>query len=76
MEIFDDLVAEEDRLDAILSELDDEEWDSPSGAVGWTITDVVLHLAQTNEVVVAVAAPDDDRTAFRSDSESESDRRR
>ena len=53
MEIFDDLVAEQDRLEAILDELDEAAWLSPSGAAGWSIADVVLHLAQTEEAVVA-----------------------
>jgi uncharacterized protein (TIGR03084 family) len=70
MQIFDDLVAEEDRLEAILSGLDDEAWDAQSGAVGWTVADVVLHLAQSNEVVVAVVAGDDGGNAFRGESES------
>jgi uncharacterized protein (TIGR03084 family) len=52
MNVLDDLIAEQDRLEAILSGLDDEEWNSPSGAPGWTIADVVLHLAQSEEAVV------------------------
>jgi uncharacterized protein (TIGR03084 family) len=53
--IFDDLVAEQDRIETILTDLDDDAWLSPSGAAGWTIADVVLHLAQTEEAVVATA---------------------
>jgi uncharacterized protein (TIGR03084 family) len=53
--IFDDLAAEQDRIEAILTGLDDAAWLSPSGATGWTIADVVLHLAQTEEAVVATA---------------------
>ena len=56
--IFDDLVAEQDRLDSILDGLDDAAWRSPSGAEGWSIADVVLHLAQTEEAVVATARGD------------------
>ena len=56
MAIFDDLVAEQDRLDAILSGLDEADWTAPSAATGWTVTDVVLHLAQTEEAVIASAA--------------------
>ena len=52
MEIFDDLEAEEDRLEAILARLSEEQWLSPSGAAGWSVADVVLHLAQTEEAVV------------------------
>jgi uncharacterized protein (TIGR03084 family) len=53
MEIFDDLAAEYDRLDGMLAGLSDEDWASPSAAAGWSIVDVVLHLAQTEEAVVA-----------------------
>ena len=69
MEIFDDLVAEQSRLDEILAALDDDAWSRPSAADGWTITDVVLHLAQTNEVVVGVAAGKDASTAFGGDAD-------
>ena len=56
MEVFDDLVAEQDRLEAILDELDEQAWLSPSAAPGWSVADVVLHLAQTEGAVVATAA--------------------
>jgi uncharacterized protein (TIGR03084 family) len=55
-EIFDDLEAELERLEAILGDLTPEQWETESGAPGWTMTDVVLHLAQTEEAVVASAA--------------------
>ena len=66
VEIFADLIAEQDRLEAILDALDDNEWDAPSAAAGWTVCDVVLHLAQTEEAVVASAATasSDARGAF------------
>jgi uncharacterized protein (TIGR03084 family) len=58
VDIFDDLATEQDRLEAILADLSEEQWSSPSGADGWTIADVVLHLAQSDEIVVdAVDAP-------------------
>jgi uncharacterized protein (TIGR03084 family) len=50
-DIFADLEAEQDRLDAILAGLDDAAWLAPSGAAGWQVVDVVLHLAQTEEAV-------------------------
>jgi uncharacterized protein (TIGR03084 family) len=56
VEVFDDLVAEQDRLETLLAGLDDAAWRSPSGAPGWSVADVVLHLAQTEEAVVASAA--------------------
>jgi uncharacterized protein (TIGR03084 family) len=56
MTIFDDLAAEQERLEEILLGLDEAQWMSPSGARGWTIGDVVLHLAQSEEGVQATAA--------------------
>jgi uncharacterized protein (TIGR03084 family) len=56
MTIFDDLTAEQDRLETILGGLDQARWNSPSSADGWTIADVVLHLAQSEEGVQATAA--------------------
>ncbi len=55
MSIFDDLGAEQERLEKILLGLDDAQWLSPSAAEGWTIADVVLHLAQSEDAVVATA---------------------
>jgi len=55
MVIFDDLEAEQDRLQSILDGLDEVQWASPSAAAGWTVADVVLHLAQTEEAVLASA---------------------
>jgi uncharacterized protein (TIGR03084 family) len=46
MTIFEDLAAEQDRLENILAGLDETRWASASGAAGWTVADVVLHLAQ------------------------------
>lgn len=72
LEIFADLVAEQDRLEGILDGLDDEAWNTPSAAVGWTVTDVVLHLAQTEEAVIASAAASDagGQGSFRSEAET------
>jgi uncharacterized protein (TIGR03084 family) len=53
MEILDDLEAEQDRIEAALQSLDAAAWGSPSGAPGWSVADVVLHLAQSEEAVVA-----------------------
>ncbi|HEY2305811.1 MAG TPA: maleylpyruvate isomerase N-terminal domain-containing protein, partial [Streptosporangiaceae bacterium] len=53
MAIFDDLEAEQDRLEEILTGLDGAQWLAPSAAAGWSVADVVLHLAQTEEAVVA-----------------------
>jgi len=56
MTVFDDLAAEQERLEGILGGLDEAQWTSPSGAAGWTIADVVLHLAQSEESVVAAVS--------------------
>jgi uncharacterized protein (TIGR03084 family) len=56
MAIFDDLEAEQDRLDGILADLAAAQWAAPSGAAGWTVCDVVLHLAQSEEAVLASTA--------------------
>jgi uncharacterized protein (TIGR03084 family) len=56
MTIFDDLSAEQERLAQILAGLTDAQWLSESGAPGWTVADVVLHLAQSEEGVVTTAA--------------------
>ena len=53
MEIVDDLQAEQERLESLLSGLSEVQWLSESAAPGWTISDVVVHLAQTEELVAA-----------------------
>jgi uncharacterized protein (TIGR03084 family) len=52
VDVLDDLAAEYDRIDGILRGLDDAAWLTESGAKGWTVADVVLHLAQSEEAVV------------------------
>ncbi len=57
--VFDDLAAEQERLEAILGGLDEAQWMAPSAAAGWTVADVVLHLAQSEEsVLIAVSGGD------------------
>ncbi len=53
MTVFDDLEAEQDRLADILARLSGAQWATPSLAPGWTVRDVVLHLAQGEEMAVA-----------------------
>jgi len=53
MTVVDDLAAEQERLESILAGLDEAQWASASGAAGWTIADVVLHLGQSEELVTA-----------------------
>ncbi|MBO3745276.1 maleylpyruvate isomerase family mycothiol-dependent enzyme [Streptosporangiaceae bacterium NEAU-GS5] len=58
MKIFDDLAAEYEHLDGILGTLTPEQWSHASLCDGWTVSDVVLHLAQTEELAAASAAGD------------------
>lgn len=51
--VYDDLEVEQDRLDEVLGTLGPDDWCRPSGAAGWSVSDVVLHLAQTEELVAA-----------------------
>src|SRR5579859_1190236 len=55
MGIFEDLGAEQDQLEAILAGLDEGQWGTASGAAGWTVADVVLHLAQSEEAAAVTA---------------------
>jgi uncharacterized protein (TIGR03084 family) len=63
VDIFGELEAEQDRLEDILSGLGAAQWLAPSAAPGWTVADVVLHLAQTEEAVAASAAGESLRAA-------------
>jgi uncharacterized protein (TIGR03084 family) len=53
MTVFDDLEAEQDRLADILAGLSGAQWATASLAPGWTVRDVVLHLAQGEEMALA-----------------------
>jgi uncharacterized protein (TIGR03084 family) len=66
MTVFDDLAAEQQRLEGLLGGLDGAQWMSPSAAAGWTIADVVLHLAQSEEAVVATTSGVDLRSGLAS----------
>ena len=45
-------------MDGLLAELDDDGWARPSACEGWSVADVVLHLAQTNEMAIGSARGD------------------
>jgi uncharacterized protein (TIGR03084 family) len=64
-DIFDDLAAEYERLDAILAGLTREQWLSESDAPGWTITEVMIHLAQTEEAAARTVAEPGGSSSFR-----------
>jgi uncharacterized protein (TIGR03084 family) len=41
------------ELDGLINPIDEGAWGKPSRCDGWTVSDVVLHLAQTNEMALA-----------------------
>jgi len=62
-DIFDDLAADYEQLDRVLATLTPAQWDSPSAAEGWSVADVVLHLAQSEELAAASIAGDEEAFA-------------
>lgn len=50
------LGAQQAVLSALLAGLDDDGWHRPSRCHGWDVADVVLHLAQTNEMAIGSLA--------------------
>lgn len=46
------LAAQQAALSGLLVGLDEPEWHRDSRCAGWTVADVVLHLAQTNELAL------------------------
>ncbi|MGN6473359.1 MAG: maleylpyruvate isomerase family mycothiol-dependent enzyme [Mycobacteriales bacterium] len=48
-----DLEAEQDAIEAMVEGFDVDTWLSPSAAPGWSLSDVLLHLAQSEDAVVA-----------------------
>jgi uncharacterized protein (TIGR03084 family) len=57
-EVLADLAAEGDRLDAVVSALDEAGWRTPTPAEGWDVAHQVAHLAWTDETAV-VAVTDE-----------------
>ena len=57
------LRAQLDELEGLLAPLDVAAWHRPSACAGWDVGDVVLHLAQTNELAAASARGDLARVA-------------
>lgn len=58
--VLSDLMAEGERLEALVAGLDDAGWRTPTPAAGWDVAAHVAHLAWTDETAVA-AATDQDR---------------
>lgn len=54
--ILEALAAQNAELDSLLAGRSEAEAHQPSAAEGWTVADVVLHLAQTNEMATASVA--------------------
>lgn len=52
-DVFEALEAESTQLQGMLASLGHAEWDASSRCRGWSVSDVVLHLAQTEEAVTA-----------------------
>lgn len=52
-EIVAALADQQAELAALLAPLDESEWQHASRCEGWTVADVVLHVAQTNEMTIA-----------------------
>ncbi|MEX0664328.1 MAG: maleylpyruvate isomerase family mycothiol-dependent enzyme [Acidimicrobiia bacterium] len=55
MEVLAALASQQDELSGLLAGRDEVEWQRPSPCESWTVADVVLHLAQTNELSIASA---------------------
>lgn len=55
-EILSDLVAEEQALDQFLQRINERQWKLPTSARGWSIKDVVSHLAYTERFAAQVLA--------------------
>jgi uncharacterized protein (TIGR03084 family) len=53
--VLDDLATEGDRLDALVSALDEPGWRTPTPAEGWDVATSVAHLAWTDEVALLAA---------------------
>lgn len=54
-EIVAALAEQQGELLGLLADLDEQDWQRPSRCEGWTVADVVLHVAQTNEMAIGSA---------------------
>ncbi|MCF6378643.1 TIGR03084 family metal-binding protein [Nocardioides KLBMP 9356] len=54
-QVLADLDAEGERLDALVRDLDDAGWRTPTPATGWDVATQVAHLAWTDEVALMAA---------------------
>lgn len=56
---------QQDELAGLLAGLGEPGWATPSACAGWSVADVVLHLAQTNEMAIGSAQRDLDGALVR-----------
>jgi uncharacterized protein (TIGR03084 family) len=54
-EIVAALAEQQSELADLLATLDESDWQRPSPCEGWTVADVILHLAQTDELAIGSA---------------------
>lgn len=57
--VVDDLLAEEDALDALLAPLTPDQWDLSTPAAGWAVRDQVAHLAIAEDLATLAATDPD-----------------
>ncbi|NDL55889.1 maleylpyruvate isomerase family mycothiol-dependent enzyme [Phytoactinopolyspora mesophila] len=62
--VLEALEAEEARLEQMLRGLGEPQWNHDSGCEGWSVADVVLHLAQTEEAVSSLIAGETDDVPY------------
>jgi len=55
MEILEAVAAQQRELSDLLDGMSDGDWSRPTRCEGWDVSDVVLHLAQTNEMATGSA---------------------
>lgn len=67
-DVLADLATEFDRLDAILSGLSDSDWQVQSGAPEWTVHQVLIHLALSEEAVASTLSKPAERWTSRDNS--------
>jgi uncharacterized protein (TIGR03084 family) len=74
-QICDDLEAEHDALDALVSGLEGKRWDTPTPAEGWAVRDQITHLACTDVAARLAVANGDEWRAEVSRPQAERERR-
>ena len=55
MDAIDALTEQQAELSGLLADLDEPDWARPSRCEGWSVADVVIHLAQTNDMATGSA---------------------